>query len=66
MKTLFTFKDQSFGYQLINGKIHNIHISNKLPIELIDIINSAEYEDISEEDKKALFDEKMHLSHTEG
>lgn len=63
MKTIFTYKGKEYGYRVIRGKIYNIDISNEIDKELAHILNSAEFHDISKEDQKALFDEKMRLSH---
>lgn len=65
MKKIFTFKGKEYGYRVVRGKVCNINISNEVDKELSHIVNSAEYYDVSEENQKALFDEKMRLSHNE-
>ncbi len=64
MKKIFTFKSKEYGYRVINGHVHNINISSEVDRELAKILNRAEYYDIPKEDQKALFDEKMRLSHS--
>jgi len=64
MKTIFKFKNEEFGYQLVNGRVKNIKIDDEIPEKpLALVIDSAEYYDVSEEVKQELFDEKMRLSH---
>lgn len=63
MKKLFSFKGKEYGYIIIRGKVYNIDISNEIDKEFAQVLNSAELYDVSEEEQKALFDEKMRLSH---
>jgi len=65
MKKIFTFKGKKYGYRVIRGRVCNIDISNEVDSELAHLLNSTENYDISKEDQKALFDEKMRLSHND-
>ncbi len=64
MKKIFTFKDQEFGYRVINGHVHNINISNEIEKELVRLLNRTEYYDIPKVEKELLKREKIELSHT--
>ena len=63
MKKIFTFKSKEYGYKVIHSQVYTYNISNSIDETLAKSLISAEFYDISEEDRKSLFDEKMWLAH---
>lgn len=63
MKAIFTYRGREYGYRLINGHVYNYNILNEWNKAITKSSQSAEYCDMSDEDKEALVREKMELCH---
>lgn len=65
MKKTLTSNDKAYSHKVINDRARDTSISYNLLTKLQDSVRIVSYNGIPEEEKKALFDEKMRLAHTD-